>query len=102
MGLKMKEYKIWKKFYECDCHTEGLMISYEYEEDGLPCIDIAFFQHGLDASKQLSFFERLRWCWHILKKGIPFRDMIILNQRTARELGEDLLKFSKKKYKFKK
>jgi len=96
-----KSQKIWYKFYECCCGGEGIMMSYENtEEDGLPQIDIAFFQHGLVGRHPLSFWERLRWTWYLIKTGRPFLDEVILNQTIAKELAEDLLEFSKKKYKF--
>lgn len=92
--------KWWNKFYVCNCDTEGIMISYEYEENGLPLVDLGFFQQGLKCDKQsLSFKDKLRWCWHILTKGVPFADLVILDQETAKELGEDLIKFSQKEYK---
>ena len=99
----MKRYQedCWMKYYECDCHTEGIMMSYEYNEsEGLPLIDIAFFQHGFVGRYPLSFLQRFRWAWYLIKTGIPFLDGVILSQRNAKRLSEDLLKFSEKKYKF--
>lgn len=94
-----KSNNIWRKFYECDCHGEGIMMSYENDYDGIPSIDIAFFNHGLKDSRELSFKERIRWCWHILKNGLPFTDMVMINQKEARKLAKDLLKFANKEYK---
>lgn len=89
----------WFKFYECACHGEGIMMSYEYEEEGgLPQIDMAFFQYGNVGRHPLGFRERLRWAWNLIRTGRPFLDEVMLSQRTARELADDLLKFSKKKY----
>ncbi len=93
--------KIWRKFYECECSTEGIMISYEHDEEGcLPQVDLAFFQHGFVGRHPLGLWERFRWAWHLIKTGFPYLDGIILDQATAEELAGDLLKFSKKKYKF--
>ena len=99
----MKRYQedCWMKYYECDCHTEGIMMSYEYNEsEGLPLIDIAFFQHGFVGIHPLGFWERLRWSLHLIKTGRPFLDGIMLSQKNAKRLSKDLLKFSEKKYKF--
>lgn len=85
----------WNKFYECDCHTEGIMMS--YEDDEFATIDLAFFNQSLKLTKQLTFKERIRWCWYILRKGIPWNDMVTLSKKTAKELGRDLLKFSNRK-----
>lgn len=86
--------KVWKKFYQCDCGTEGIATSHEYEEDGLPIMDLAFFNVGFNASKKLSIKDKLRWIWHILIKGEVWTDMVILNKETAKELGEDLITWS--------
>jgi len=88
--------KMWKKFYECDCAGEGIMISYE-TNDPYPVIDLAFFGYGFNSSKQLNWFHRLRWSWYILRKGLPWNDMVILTQDQAKELGTDLLYFANKK-----
>ncbi len=93
--------KIWYKFYECSCGGEGIMMSYENEDNGIPSIDMAFFKHGFsDARQPLTFKERCRWCWNIIRKGRPFLDGVMLNQNIAKELAEDLLKFTNKKYEF--
>jgi hypothetical protein len=90
------ENNFWKKFYECDCTCEGIMMSYEIDDPD-PVIDLAFYTIGFDSSKILTFKDKLRWCWHILIKGTPWSDMVILNQKQAKELGKDLLEFAEKK-----
>ena len=84
---------IWKKFIQCHCGTEGIMISYETEEDGLPVIDLAFFGYGYITNRTLSLWEKLRYCWHILIKGEPFIDEVILSQNNAKELATELMRF---------
>ena len=94
--------KVWKKLYECDCYTEGVVLSYEdyWDEIPDPCVELAFFKQGFDGSKQLySFGERLRWCWQILRHGTVWCDMVMLSQSVARDLGKDLVKFSYTKVK---
>ncbi len=89
--------KIWNKFYQCDCGTEGIMISYEYIDKKDSCfIDIAFFQHGFTRNK-LSLKDKLRYCWNVIRTGLPFCDQVMLNKKIARELGNSLLKWANKK-----
>lgn len=88
--------KLWKKFFECLCHTEGVMLSYEWEDD-FPHISLAMFRNGF--SGELSWKERFRWCWNIIKNGRPFLDEVMIDQETAKELGEALIEFSKKEVK---
>lgn len=90
---------IWKKFIQCQCGTEGIMISYDYKEKGLPVIDLAFFVYGYITNRPLTLWKKLRYCWHILIKGEPFTDEVILNQKNAKELAKELIKFSKISYK---
>lgn len=89
--------KHWKKFYVCECGGEGIMTSYEYSEKynekEMPIIDLAFFQQGFGGCKDLTFRDKIRWCWHILTKGDVWCDMVILDKKTAKELGRDLLKW---------
>jgi hypothetical protein len=92
----------WKKFYPCDCHGEGVMLSNADFDDGdmNPCIDLAYFRNMPQyCDSTMSFMARLRFAWQILIKGEPFTDMVILKQKTAGELGKDLIKFSKLKIK---
>ncbi len=102
--MKKKKYteNLWSKFYECDCHDEGLMMSYDTNYDGIASIDIAFFNMGIDNSRKLTLKKKLRWCWHILLIGIPFTDMVMLNQTEAKRLAKDLLKFANKKFRISK
>ena len=87
--------KIWKKFYECDCMSEGIMLSYEID-DPYPVIDLAFFYHGFHGKHMLTFGQRLKYMWQIFTKGTVWKDMVILTQEQAKALGTDLLEFSEK------
>lgn len=85
--------RTWRKFYECSCMGEGIMLSYEYEEDFSPMIDMAFFGLGMSGRQPLTLKERLRWCWRILRYGYPFTDQVMLRPETAKKLGNDLVNF---------
>lgn len=91
--------KMWRKFYECECSTEGIMLSYEdTTSHPFTTIDIAFFQQGVMSRFPLSFKAKLRYIWHILRTGQPFSDLIMLDQTTAKKLSSDLLRFAKKDF----
>ncbi len=91
---KPTENKRWYKFYECDCHGEGITISYEYQDENnkFSQVDMGFFKVGF--GQPVEFKERLRWAWHLIKTGRPFLDEVILNRNIANELANDLLKWS--------
>ena len=93
--------KIWKKSYYCECGGESIVISYDYEDetttDSNMVIDLAFFKQGFDSKGFLSWKERIRWCWEIIRRGTVWCDMVVLSQSTAKMLGTDLIKFGNKK-----
>jgi hypothetical protein len=70
----------------CDCHSHGLVVErFDDEEE----VYIALFERGLDGRK-LSFIERIKWCWQILRYGNPWNDLIVLNKEKQKELAEFL------------
>ena len=79
-------------FVECDCHSHAIVVDKikddAYGEDEY-CL--AFFERGYDG-RILSFKDRLRWCWHILRHGNPWTDSVILDRHKAKRLGEFLSK----------
>ena len=88
---------IWRYFVECECHGEGIMIGYD-SSDPFPQLDLAFFSLGLKGKGEMSIKEKIRWCWHIITKGYPWNDEIMLRQETAKELAKHLLEFANKKF----
>ena len=92
--------KVWRKFIECACGMEGIMISYEYEdkEKEVYFIDLALFSFG-SLGNQLSLQKRLKCCWRTLTTGYPYTDQIMLDKKRAKELAKELLKFANKKSK---
>lgn len=91
--------KTWRKFYECGCAAEGIMMSTEdVNEDKTRQIYLAFFQNGWNG-KELSFTQKLRWIWQILKVGYPYGDCVLFNTETARDLAKDLKSFADGKLK---
>lgn len=90
--------KYWKKFYECDCGAEALVMGDSYNDfNSGQCIDIAFFTNRI--TNILEFSERLRWCWNILKTGKPYTDMVILEKKVALKLARDIQNQFKRKEK---
>lgn len=98
--MKPIDSKLWYKFYECSCHTEGIMCSYEYpSDDNCEQVDIAFFDHGLVTNRKLSWTQQLRFIWKVLRTGTPYCDLVSLDKKTAKELGKDLIEWAEKKKK---
>ena len=82
-----------REMFLCDCGMHGLVIT-DLKEAGCHEIYLALWQ-----SKYLpepkGFWERLRWCWQVLKTGQPWADEICLQPKDARKLGERLLELTK-------
>lgn len=80
------------KFYECNCYTEGIGYSViddeSWHELNLFMWSRGKYYHG----EPLSFRERLRWCWNVIKTGVPYTDECCLTSDVAREFANDILK----------
>lgn len=75
----------------CDCYSHILYLNkYEDEEE----LYISFFEQGFDG-KKLSFREKIKWCWNIIKNGHPYTDMIVLDKTKQSKLIEFLNKCTK-------
>lgn len=85
--------KYWRRFFECQCHGEGIAMSYE-EDESNPTAYLAFFKFGLGKT-DLRLRDKLRYCWHLFRTGKPFEDEICLSQETASELSKELFRFSR-------
>lgn len=72
----------------CSCGTELLMVEYEKEEKFEEWY-FAMFERGTHYNNKLTFWQRLRWGFQILKTGKPYTDELCLN----REKIKDLIKF---------
>lgn len=62
-------------FLMCDCSSHTLQLVYDENEQQL---EASIWQLGRVNSK-MSWKERARWCFHILKTGSPWADGVILN-----------------------
>lgn len=79
------------KFIECECASEGLLITHWPHDTMDRSIYLTMYSAGTYSNDALSFRERLRHAWNIMKTGHPFTDSLILNESTAKELGEYLI-----------
>lgn len=81
--------------FPCDCMSEGLVVVAESDDDrrfdGSPFIHIAFFGMGGYADGRLTWRNRLRWVWKILRTGNPFEDMVTLRASVAKNMANHIL-----------
>lgn len=75
------------KFIMCDCGGQAVCI--DHDEDQM---FLSFFEHGAHNDNTLSWKERIRWIWNVLKTGRPFSDYIVIEKEKALELGNEILR----------
>lgn len=73
--------------FHCDCETEGLLFEYDPEYND---VHIAMWHHG-GYSHKLDWKARLRWCWHIIRKGLPWADAVSMKPTEARRFAQTIL-----------
>ena len=78
-------------FLICECHEHGLLVEKFKDEHE---VSLSLFERGLKG-RTLGLSERLRWCWQILRHGMPWSDYIILNEENQKQLKEFLNNESK-------
>jgi len=91
-----KRFKIPRNertFFNCECHTEGIILEYDKEDDQFY---LALWSYG-HCGNELPFWERIRWCWNILKSGLPWTDSVVLHTAEARKLAKTINDNLKKK-----
>lgn len=76
-------------FLKCDCstHTFECERVVEYWGDGQPeeTFNLTFWSCGRN-DQTLSWRERWRWIWNILRTGSPWSDGIIIDNEQAKEI----------------
>ena len=83
-------------FIKCECQGEGMSVEYS-KEDNL--YYFSYWSYGL-SSEKLSWRQRLRYCWEVLRKGKPFNDELIFGQDQTDELIDFLTGYNRiSKYK---
>ena len=67
-------------FIQCACSNECLQL-YKFEEDDE--LYISIWEMGYSKDNRLTWKQRLRYIWRIIREGRPYGDQIVLD-RTGR------------------
>lgn len=73
-------------FIKCTCHSEGLMV--EADEDSLY---LSIWERGYGQDSTLSWKQKLRYIWQILRHGKPYGDQIVLDREGCFTLSKALI-----------
>jgi hypothetical protein len=81
------------KYVKCSCSSEILAV--DYDED-IKMLDLCIYKHYSNSDK-LNLWDRLRYCFKVLKEGSPYSDqmMIAVDSPDFLTLLEYLNKISK-------
>ena len=72
-----------ERFYvRCACSCSALEVELDSE---IPSYDISLWLHGYTGHR-LRWYDRVRWCWRILRTGRPWTDQITISVEDAHEL----------------
>ena len=70
-------------FIPCDCRSEILMIEYDHE---YKLADLAIYESYASHSNKMSFWQRIRYCWQVLRHNKPYADQIMLDNNQLKDL----------------
>lgn len=77
-------------FIRCECLGEGMGIDY-YSEDGHYYFS---YWNNYISNEKMSWKQRFRYCWQVLRHGKAFADDLILNQAHVDQLVDFVLQCS--------
>ena len=72
-----------EKFFKCSCHGEGMFVTLFDDEENFY---FSYWGQGL-RPRSMSWWQRMRLCWKILRDGEAYEDEIILEKDKAGELA---------------
>ena len=70
-------------FELCGCKSEVLVLEYD-QEIGL--VDLAIYEHSVSFRNKMSWYQKCRYIWQVMRYNRPFNDQIILNKEQIQKL----------------
>ena len=87
-----KTYESQEALSRCWCYGHMLEITFErWFADMEAELIVALWNIGREG-EQLGWKEKIRWCWHILKTGMPWNDSVMLKKDDVLKLTDFLNK----------
>ena len=86
---------IEEEFYVCSCGANAISLLRWVGDPDDTDISISMWERG-SSGREDSWHERLRHIWHIIRKGHPFEDEVILSQDDALRLLGKLSEWTNK------
>ncbi len=70
-------------FIKCSCSSEALCLEKDEEDDSLY---VSIWERGAGRDNRYNLTQRLKHCWHVMTKGRPYGDQIVLDRAARSEL----------------
>lgn len=74
-------------FELCGCKSEVLVLEYDHE---IELMDLAIYEHSVSFRNKMSWFQKLRYIWQVIRYNKPFNDQIILDKTQIQKLKQFL------------
>lgn len=74
-------------FELCGCKSEVLVLEYD-QEIGL--MDVAIYEHSISFNQNMTWKQKLRYIWRVLRYNRPYNDQIVLDKSQIQNLKEFL------------
>ena len=71
-------------FIKCDCDSEMLVVRYDGELD---MIDLCMYENQRAFKNKMTWLQRFRYIYQVLRYGHPYTDQIILKRQQIEELS---------------
>jgi len=85
----MSKFEHKRELFCCDCHQEGILV--EHFPDDEPEEQIIYFSMWVVRGWNTMWKFRLWHIWHIIRKGYPWVEDIMMSHEDAKRLGQYLL-----------
>ena len=70
-------------FIQCSCGSEGLHL-YKFKEDNE--LYLSIWENGYGKDNRLTWKQRFRYIWRIIREGRPYGDQIVLDKEGRSKL----------------
>ena len=70
-------------FELCGCKSEVLVLEYD-QEIGL--VDLAIYEHSVSFRNKMSWYQKCRYIWQVIRYNRPFNDQIVLDKNQLKNL----------------
>ena len=81
------------EFFLCECNSETL-IAQRFDDEWDDYIYLSI--HSLGYKRRMNFWERVKYALKYIKTGRAYEDEIVLSKESAEDLGNWLIKKTKK------